>query len=192
MTKLAGSRAEAASLKNVAFEVCDMQVEKPSGGPFDAATSQFGVMFFENPVAAFTNIRKNLKRGGRLVFGCWQQGARNSWCVLPILVPFMANPPQPSNGAPSPGPFALGDAKYTRDILERAGFAQVTRTPKTIITRVPPDAVVDRSVANAWGVPPERHEAAFAAIDEYMAQFAQPDGRLRMELKVQIFSAINA
>src|SRR5215208_2345574 len=44
---------------------------------FDLALSRFGVMFFEDPVAAFANIASAIRTGGRFVFLCWQDLARN-------------------------------------------------------------------------------------------------------------------
>ena len=192
LTGLARERAHVMRRENVTFEVCDLQVDPPPGGPFDAATSQFGVMFFEDPVAAFANIRKSLKPGGRLVFACWQPGIRNTWCVVPVLVPFMANPPgPPSAGPPPPGPFAFGEPAYVRGILHGSGFRDISRKARTIITRIPYDAVADDSVVRTWGVPPERHDAALEAVAQNMEQFAQPDGLYRVPLKVQIFTARN-
>ena len=51
------------------------------GGPFDVALSQFGVMFFDEPVTAFTNIRAQLLTGGRMAFACWQTADRNPWYI---------------------------------------------------------------------------------------------------------------
>ena len=48
---------------------------------FDRAYSRFGVMFFADPAAAFSNIRAALKSGGRLAFVCWQPLELNPWTV---------------------------------------------------------------------------------------------------------------
>ena len=93
MAKMATGRAEAAKAKNVTFTVADVQSESIPGGPFDAATSQFGVMFFEEPLTAFSNIRRQLKRGGRIAFACWQGAAKNTWHPGPSLARF-APPPR--------------------------------------------------------------------------------------------------
>ena len=73
---LADRRAQEAGAKNVSFRQVDMQTDTVPGGPFDVALSQFGVMFFDEPVTAFGNIRAHLKPGGRLAFACWQTGER--------------------------------------------------------------------------------------------------------------------
>ena len=68
------------------------------GGPFDAAISQFGVMFFEEPVVGFANIRAHLVPGGRLVFACWQSSERNPWTFFPAVAEFVPPPPEPAPG----------------------------------------------------------------------------------------------
>src|SRR3954467_15071530 len=47
--------------------------------PFDLIISRFGVMFFDDPVGAFTNLRRALLPGGRLVVLVWQPRAENEW-----------------------------------------------------------------------------------------------------------------
>ena len=57
LVRLARTRADEAGAGNVVFVVADAQTDELPGGPFDVATSKFGVMFFADPVGAFTNIR---------------------------------------------------------------------------------------------------------------------------------------
>ena len=64
--------AAAAGVANARFEVADVQVHPFGAGTFDVVLSKFGVMFFDDPVAAFGNLRKALRRGGRLAFLCWR------------------------------------------------------------------------------------------------------------------------
>jgi len=191
MVRMATARADEAKAKNVTFMVADVQVDKVPGGPFDAATSQFGVMFFEDPVGAFSNIRAQLKRGGRLAFACWQPMAKNRWFPAAAIGPFLPPPqPLPPGKAPT-GPFALGDPKYTRGILERAGFAAVNRRAKTIVAWEPAESVADPGFIRGQGVPQERLPEAEAALDRHFAQFPQKDGRFRFELNIQLWTARN-
>jgi ubiquinone/menaquinone biosynthesis C-methylase UbiE len=60
--------AAAAGVTNARVEVADAQVHPFQAGIFDVVISTFGVMFFDDPAAAFGNLRKALRRGGRLVF----------------------------------------------------------------------------------------------------------------------------
>src|SRR5687767_9978445 len=64
MLAVARRRAEEAVLDNAAFEQGDAQVHALPEAAFDAAVSRFGVMFFEDPVAAFANIGRALRPGG--------------------------------------------------------------------------------------------------------------------------------
>jgi SAM-dependent methyltransferase len=69
--------AAAAGVANARFEVADAQVYPFEAGVFDVVLSSFGVMFFDDPAAAFGNLRRALRRGGRLAFACWRTRAEN-------------------------------------------------------------------------------------------------------------------
>jgi SAM-dependent methyltransferase len=118
-------RARAEGLTNVRFEQGDVQVHAFSPAGFDLAMSRFGVMFFEDPGAAFANIASAIRPGGRLVFLCWQDLARNDWIMVPAggalsYVPFPDLGPE---GAP--GPFSLAEPDRIRRLLTEAGFGGI-------------------------------------------------------------------
>ena len=69
--------AASAGVANARFEVADVQVDQFQAGIFDVVLSKFGVMFFDDPAAAFGNLRKALRRGGRLAFLCWRARDEN-------------------------------------------------------------------------------------------------------------------
>ena len=125
MLARARERAAAAGLANLAFAAADVQSASLEAGAFDAAFSRFGVMFFEDPVAAFRNVRSALRPGGRLVFACWRPVKENAWVLVPMAAaaPLLTLPAPPPEGAP--GPFAFGDAARVRGILEAAGFEAI-------------------------------------------------------------------
>src|SRR5690606_16699243 len=60
--------ADREGVENIAFHQGDAQVYPFPDAAFDAAVSRFGIMFFADPVAAFGNIRRALREGGRLAF----------------------------------------------------------------------------------------------------------------------------
>ena len=86
MLKRASQNAAALELSNINFQVLDVQVDEMPSNDFDIAFSRFGVMFFENPFEAFSNIYKSLKQDGQLSFVCWQNPALNPWQSLSIQV----------------------------------------------------------------------------------------------------------
>jgi len=98
----------------------------PAGG-FDAVYSRFGLMFFEQPRAAFQHLRAALAPGGRLAFVSWQAQERNPWALVPLRAVQAALPetaPQlPAPGAP--GPFSLAEPAPVTALLESAGFRDV-------------------------------------------------------------------
>ena len=88
--------------------------------------SRFGVMFFANPVEAFTNLRSALVPRGRMVFLCWQAANNNEWIsrVGQAVKKFLPEPtdvPDPR----APGPFAFAEQAYLEGILSQAGFKNV-------------------------------------------------------------------
>jgi SAM-dependent methyltransferase len=100
-----------------------------AAAPFDLAVSQFGLMFFADPVAAFAAIAANLRPHARLAFTCWRGMAENAWAAIPMqaiadLLPSAA-PPDPK----APGPFSLATPAHVEKILTAAGFAGVSLTP---------------------------------------------------------------
>ena len=89
---LAFARRAAEGLGQVRFIQADAQAPPFAPASFDAAFSRFGVMFFADPVAAFANIRRSLRPGGRLAFVCWRPMTENPWmgaAMAVIMLGFM-------------------------------------------------------------------------------------------------------
>lgn len=95
-------------------------------GAFDALFSRFGVMFFADPAAAFANMRRALKPGGRIAFCCWRDRRENPWVTLAVAAArkHLAELPAPP-GPDEPGPFSFADTARIRRILTSAGFARI-------------------------------------------------------------------
>lgn len=91
----------------------------------DLVFSRFGVMFFDDPVAAFANIRKALKPRGRLAFVCWRDVKENAWASVPFGAARELLPPQEPADPLAPGPFAFADSERLRAILSRAGYKNI-------------------------------------------------------------------
>jgi SAM-dependent methyltransferase len=191
LSRLATQRAATAGLGNVSFHLADMQTDRVEGGPFDAAISQFGVMFFDDRVAAFRNIRGHLRPEGRLVFACWQSIEQNPWFLAPAVAEFAPPPPAPEPGKSPTGPFALADAEQTTSLLEAAGFSDVQRSTHEIDVDVPADSVVDEAQLVFMGVPDEKLEAAEIAVATHMRRFELGSGLSRFPLAFQVFQAVN-
>jgi SAM-dependent methyltransferase len=92
---------------------------------FDLVFSRFGVMFFDDPVAAFKNIRTALSPKGRLAFVCWRDFKENAWAFAHYSAANHLLPEQPPSDPYAPGPFAFADADRLKGILTQAGFNNV-------------------------------------------------------------------
>ncbi|WP_084955829.1 class I SAM-dependent methyltransferase [Thermoactinospora rubra] len=123
MLRVARRAAEREGLGNVRFEQADAQVHPFPEGSFDVAVSRTGTMFFADPVAAFRNIRRALRPGGRLVQLVWQAPSENPW-LLELRAALAAGRDLPMPPVGGPGPFGLAERGRVREVLAAAGFAE--------------------------------------------------------------------
>lgn len=172
LLELARQRADEAGVSNAHFVETDVQAGGWDQPSFDLAVSQFGVMFFDEPTAAFAAIRHHLKPDGRLVFACWQGVECNPWHLGTALRGLVPPPRVPAPGKSPVGPFALGDDEYVRELLEAAGYAAVHGTPHETTVCAPASAVVDRSVFCLMGILPESEEEALKVAQNHLERFA--------------------
>lgn len=93
-----------------------------NGHRFDALMSRHGVMFFDDPVAAFAHMRGLAEPGAPLVFSCFRSLDENRWVaeLVPIVARFA--PEQAAAPPPAQGPFAFADPDRVRAILADSGF----------------------------------------------------------------------
>ncbi|MBL4790495.1 MAG: methyltransferase domain-containing protein [Kordiimonadaceae bacterium] len=110
---------------NVDFQCGDAQHFELEARLYDLIYSRFGVMFFDNPVAAFTRMRGALAKNGRLVFVCWQPIIKNQWISEPlnIVSKYIESAEQPNSEAP--GPFSFSEPSKVRETLTKAGFTKI-------------------------------------------------------------------
>lgn len=123
MVAVARTLAARAGVANARFQVADAQVEPFPDGAFDLALSRTGAMFFGRPAAAFANIARAVRPGGRLTLLTWQAAERNEWIGAFARALTGGEPPAPAPGAP--GPFSLSDPDHVRSLLTGAGFTDV-------------------------------------------------------------------
>jgi len=177
-------RARAEGLANVHFQQGDVQVQAFSPAEFDLALSRFGVMFFEDPVAAFANIASAIRTGGRFVFLCWQDLARNDWIMVPAgaALAFVPFPDLGPEGAP--GAFSLADPARTRGLLMDAGFEGIE------INEVTEKVFLGENAAHATeflrgtgmarllfeGVDADTERKAIDAVRDVLEAHEQPEG----------------
>lgn len=116
-------RAADEGVTNVAFEQADAQIHPFEAGAFDLAISRTAAMFFGDHLAAFTNVGRALRPGGRMVLVTWQPRSGNEWVreIAGALAGGRELPVPPANA----GPFSLSDPDRIRTLLAGAGFTGV-------------------------------------------------------------------
>ncbi len=186
---LARQRALHAAVDTVTYRVADMQVED-LGETFDIAISQFGVMFFDEPSAAFANIRNHLRPDGHLVFACWQSVDRNPWHTSRVLRPFVPPVSVPGPGKSPTSPFALGDPEETTDILDRAGFTDVAFSGFEITVDAPSSAIAEASLYEFMGIKESDVDEVNRVLDRHVQQFRIGDDLFRYPLAFWVCRAV--
>ncbi|HUA48927.1 MAG TPA: methyltransferase domain-containing protein [Solirubrobacteraceae bacterium] len=189
LLELASDRGEEQAATNVSFVLADLQHETVPGGPFDAAISQFGVMFFDEPETAFANIRRQVVSAGRLGFACWQAPDRNRWFPGTALAGIAPPPSPPEPGKSPTHPFSLSDQDRAAGILEASGWREVNVTRHELLVTVDRDAIVDDEALGFLGIPEDALGDAWQAIERHLAPITRDDGRIDAPLAFYIFTA---
>lgn len=200
MLARARERAREMGVTNVRFEQADAQTASLPQH-FDVLFSRFGVMFFDAPEAAFTNLRRALRSGGRLAFVCWQALTRNPWMLVPLtaVAPLVPLPAPPPPGAP--GPFGFADAARVTRILEEAGFVDVgVESVEETLLVGPPDVNDAARFLVAMGpaaaaladaaLTPEKQSQVEQAVRQAIEPYLTPDG-VRMPSASWIVTALS-
>ena len=118
------------------FIRADAQTHPFEPSSYDAIMSRFGVMFFDDPEAAFANIRKGVRKDGTLTFIAWRSPMENPFMITAVqaAAPFLPamTPPDPN----APGQFAFADGAKVRRILEASGWRDVDVAPLDLPSEV--------------------------------------------------------
>jgi SAM-dependent methyltransferase len=185
MLDVAAKRAAARGLTNVSFEQADAQTHAFESESFDLAVSSFGCMFFDDPVAAFANIGRALKPGGRVSFIAWRGLPEQKWIMgLRDALAMGRDLPFPPLEAPTP--FALASPERNAELFGAAGFTDVVCTPvdqPMVLGATTEDAYnffKDSGIAK--GLSHDLYDAqkaeGFANLRRFLAAHETPDGVL--------------
>lgn len=191
-------RATARVAGRAAVEVGDAEHHAFEAGAFDVVTSQFGLMFFADPVAGFRNIRRALRPGGRLHFVAWATPARNDWFAVSRRIALERLGPVAPADPHAPGPFAFADAQRVLSLLSDAGWqAGVETAPlKMLPAGTPVDVAalqMDLGVARVMNELAASDADRAAIAQEVARAFAamMRDGQVRVPAEVHFFQAVS-
>ena len=197
---LARATQRASGQANLELRRADAQVADLPQASFDTVLSNFGIMFFDDPVAAFVNLRRTLKPAGRLIFVCFGPVAGNVWFSLPraAAVARLGAPPSPP--AHAPGPMAFSDTAHVTGLMRSAGFvdtrAEAHRldwvhpggpaAAARLAIQLGPAAFVLRQQAGSAA----DRDAIEADIARAFAAYSRADG-VRLPVNVLLYQATN-
>ncbi|MFI4948836.1 MAG: class I SAM-dependent methyltransferase [Alphaproteobacteria bacterium] len=182
----ARERIAAAGLSHAEIVVADASAHGFPAGGFDLLFSRLGVMFFADPTAAFTNIKRAMKPGARVVLGVFRALSENLWPNGPTAAVKHLLPPLPTPGPEEPGPFSWADPARVHRILESAGFNDVSLTPIDWGVRLaPPGGAAEAAdfmlvfgplIRVVPALPAAQQAAVRSALEIYCQGHDGPDG----------------
>lgn len=126
MLAVARDAAVDAGLANVDFVEGDAGAHLYEPNAYDVISSRLGTMFFDEPEAAFTNLHRALRPGGRLGFVAWRALEENAWTTEPRDAAAAIVPLPPAPDPDGPGPFSLAEAQRISSVLTHANLVDVT------------------------------------------------------------------
>lgn len=121
LLEVANAHRAESGLETLDFILADAQTDN-LGLPADTLLSRFGVMFFEDPIAAFKNLRENAKPGARMVFAAWAPVGKNLHWLKPLEIARTLVGEGIVRRPHAPGPLAFDDIDYVASILAQSGW----------------------------------------------------------------------
>ena len=181
----------------VAFDIADMATAAPPAAPYDRLLSRFGIMFFDEPPAAFANLARWLAPGGRFAFAAWGGLADNPWFTsVRDATAEVVDVPSPDPD--TPGAFRYAEADKLLTLLQGAGFGQLEvgdwNGTLPIGGGLPPAeaAIFALAAFASFGelLAKAGDEALAQARQSLTARFAghRRDGVVRMDARVHLFT----
>jgi ubiquinone/menaquinone biosynthesis C-methylase UbiE len=141
MIALARARAERERTP-ASFIRADVQAHDFEPGSFDMIISRFGVMFFEDSVRAFANLRRAAQDGAELRFIAWRSAAENPFMTTAERAAAPLLPNIPARRPDAPGQFAFADQRRVHRILEESGWTEIDIQPIDVVCTLPEKELV--------------------------------------------------
>jgi len=195
--KEANQKALKAEVEFIVGDASDSLFAKES---FDAIYSRFGVMFFDDPTAAFAKLRETLKPKGQLGFVCWQSPALNPFFTAPMQAALSVLPPPPPARPGAPGPFGIADKEVIQRVLTDAGFQTLKIEPLALQLSVGVSQSFDEifeeliqigpAAALIAECDPALKEPARTAVYERLSEFYSPGKGVSFEANFWLVNAV--
>lgn len=109
---------------------------------FDTLISRFGVMFFDDPVAAFANLHRAARPGARFRFLAWRDASENPFMTAAERAAAPLLPALPVRKPGAPGQFAFADRNRIATILQQSGWTHIDIRPIDVACSFPREELV--------------------------------------------------
>ncbi|MCT8176002.1 class I SAM-dependent methyltransferase [Variovorax sp. Varisp41] len=136
MIEAARARAEREGSR-ARFVCADAQAHAFAPAGFDTLVSRLGVMFFDDPVAAFANLRRAARDGAALRFLAWRAAAENPFMTTAERAAAPLLPRLPARRPGAPGQFGFADRERVESILAQAGWGAIAIRPVDLACSLP-------------------------------------------------------
>ena len=140
MLALARERA-ARDGAHATFVCADAQRYPFEPGTVDAIVSRFGVMFFDDAVAAFANLHRAARTHAALRFVAWRSSSENPFMTTAERAAAPLLPELPPRQPDAPGQFFFADRERVRTILTASGWTDVAIEPADVTCEFPARAL---------------------------------------------------
>ena len=140
MLALARERAARAGA-NATFVCADAQRYAFEPATIDAIISRFGVMFFDDAVAAFANLRRAARPDAGLRFVAWRSAAENPFMTTAERAAAPLLPELPPRRPDAPGQFFFADRERVRTILTNSGWTNIAIESADVTCEFPAGAL---------------------------------------------------
>jgi SAM-dependent methyltransferase len=142
MLAFARTRAERENV-SAKFICADAQTYAFEPASFDTIISRFGVMFFDDSIAAFANLRRAATKGARLCFIAWRGAADNPFMTTAERAAAPLLPNIPARNPDAPGQFAFADPRRVERILQESGWSDIDLQPLNVVCSMPEPELIN-------------------------------------------------
>jgi SAM-dependent methyltransferase len=193
----ARERSSASGIDNISYLFADAQTHKFGVSVFDVLISRVGMSFFEDSAVAMENLKKSMRKNGRMAFVSWASVSKNPWFKIPKGAAENRLGSLPKSDPNAPGPTAFQDLERVAGLMKVAGLKNI-ESQSVDFFLTPPNGISGAASTSSKVGPAARIMKHFdgtssdaSAIEEAVAEEMSPfesDGVVRVPAVLNLFT----